>query len=55
MFGDECRSDEEKGRGIIVQVGERKDVKNNLEKSQTACNSEIFNSTPKSSMIEVYH
>ncbi|OXB75183.1 UNVERIFIED_CONTAM: hypothetical protein H355_003310, partial [Colinus virginianus] len=29
-FGDECGTDKKKGRGIIVQIGERKDVKMRL-------------------------
>lgn len=42
VFGEEPGSDEEKGKGIVVQVEERGDVKSSSEKSCSANNSEIF-------------
>jgi len=42
VFGEEHGSDREKGKGIIVQVKERRGVKRNLEKFHSAHNSEIF-------------
>lgn len=42
VFGEEHESDEEKGKGIVVQVEERGDVKSSLEKSCSADNSEIL-------------
>lgn len=51
VFGEEHGSDEEKGKGIIVQVEERRGIKSILEKSHSANKSEIFQDWSKISHV----